>query len=315
MSFQIRIPFNLPMSSSLSDNVLAAHREVQRKFGRNLLRLQQYELLLKTLVSERLTAGPAAELRSIQEQRKDEVSKKTLGQVVGELTESYITQPLPSSESDEFDQQLGDPTQPWVSLSIRIEMEEGGLNRTRQRLAELVDLRNDLVHHFLETHDVWTESGCLAADAHLDDSFKLIDAQYKELRQLAEHISEMRTDMGAFINSPEFRDFAKHGIMPDGAGVFWDSSTIVRLLRDAEDPLAQDGWTELRRAIDHIGKKEPEHTPKRYGCNSWRQVLHESKQFEVRKDQATPGAPTKIWYRSRRNNDAYSGLSGQRLAV
>jgi hypothetical protein len=47
--------------------------------------------------------------------------------------------------------------------------------------------------------------------------------------------------------------------------------------------------------LSHVGDR----TPTRYGCSSWRHLLHESEQFEVRREQATPGEPTLTWYRSR----------------
>ena len=166
-------------------------------------------------------------------------------------------------------------------------------------VADLVNLRNELVHHFLEKHDIWTEAGCQIADAYLDDGFKQIDAHYEELREWAKHNLAMREQMAGFSKTPEFRDFFVHGIMPGGAGVFWASSTIVNLLRDAEEAIAKDGWTFLQDAIDYIRQNEPEHTPTRYGCSSWRHLLHESEQFEVRREQAAPGQPTLTWYRSR----------------
>jgi hypothetical protein len=69
----------------LPDHVLVLHREVQRKFGRNLLRLQQYEKLIKTIVAEHDIAGTSSELNSIRAAKHDAVATKTLGQVVGAL--------------------------------------------------------------------------------------------------------------------------------------------------------------------------------------------------------------------------------------
>lgn len=82
------------------------------------------------------------------------------------------------------------------------------------------------------------------------------------------------------------------GIAPDGQ-VHWPMSGIVSSLREAEVALAQggqDGWTVLNAAIAWQRQHAPEQTPKRYGCSSWRQVLHESGQFEVRKQAPAEGA-------------------------
>ncbi len=166
-------------------------------------------------------------------------------------------------------------------------------------MSYLVNLRNELVLHFLEKHDIWTEEGCLTAGIHLDDCFKQIDTHYGKLRGWAKQNLEARNLMAGFTNSPEFREFFVHGIMPSGAGIFWASSTIVNLLVAAEATFSKDGSTLLQRAIDYIGQHEPEPPPMRYGCSSWHHVLHESEQFEVRREQPAPGIPTVTCYRSR----------------
>lgn len=282
-----------------NEAVIPLQREVQRKFGRNLLALQQFERLVKGLVAEQDVAGPIGELPSIRARQIEAVSKKTLGQVVGDLTGNFITPTLGQPDTEPSDEPPVDPKQPWFSVSFRMAMAESDHLETQQKLADLVGLRNDLVHHFLEKYDIWTEPGCLAADVYLDDCFKLIDAHYQELKGWAQHNLDTRAQMGSFMKTPEFRDFFVHGIFPGGAGVSWASCTIVNLLRDAEAALAKDGWTFLKHATEFIRKQDAEHTPKRYGCSSWRQVLHESKQFEIRKELPALGLPVETWYRTR----------------
>lgn len=282
-----------------SDHFPSIQREIQRKFGRNLIRLQQYERLIKALVAEHDIAGPIDELHSIKARQIEAVSKKTLGQVVGDLTGAYIAPVIPESASLHDDGHPGDPDVAWAKISFKIEMKEDDFKETERKLADLVNLRNELVHHFLEKHDIWTEEGCLTAGTYLDDCFKQIDTHYERLRGWAKHNLEAHDLIAGFTQSPGFHDFLAHGVMPGGAGVFWASSTIVNLLLDAEATFSKDGWTLLQHAIDYVGQHEPEHTPMRYGCSSWRQVLHESEQFEVRREQPAPGIPTVTWYRSR----------------
>lgn len=64
-------------------------------------------------------------------------------------------------------------------------------------------------------------------------------------------------------------------------------------------PFSAATRTNLADAIAFIGARHPDHTPKRYGCSSWRQVLHESKLFDVRRDKAMDAAPGATWYRPR----------------
>jgi len=293
-------PVYYPMTkSSLPENVITLHREVHRKFGRNLLRLQQYEKLVKILVAEQTLSGNVNDLGNARSLRHETVANKTLGQVVGDLVGNFIAPAKTTTDSIDNDEDECDPTLPFFQANFRIEFSEENFKRTKQNLTNLVDLRNELVHHFLDKHDLMTEPGCLAADAYLDECFKQIDAYWIELQQWAKHSDDLRTQLASYMKTPEFRDFIKHGIMPGNAGVLWASCTIVNLLRDAEAALAKEGWTLLSNAIAYIGMREAEHTPKKYGCSSWRHVLHESKQFELRKVQVSPVLPTEIWYRSR----------------
>jgi hypothetical protein len=272
------------------DSIAEAQREVQRKLGRTLLRIQQLEIMVKSMVAHSVVEGESGDMRGFLNKRKQDVANKTLGQVVGGLKTDILS--LPRNEKDEQQEHHGDPTKFWFRMSFRIEMSPEELQRTHQELAELVELRNELVHHFIEIHDIWTEAGCAIADAYLDDCFRVIDQRLEGLRKIAQRQIEA-------MQSGEVKDFVLHGILPSGAGAIWSSCTIVNLLREAEAALAVDGWTPLARAIEYISSREPSHTPKRYGCSSWRQVLHESGVFTIRRDQSGPGAATETWYCSR----------------
>lgn len=55
------------------------------------------------------------------------------------------------------------------------------------------------------------------------------------------------------------------------------------------------------KAIAWIALAAPGQTPAKYGCVSWRQVLHAIKLFDMRKAPSeNPGGPRRIWYRARR---------------
>lgn len=282
---------------SQPENIAEAQREVQRKLGRNLLRIQQLEIMLKSMVAHSVVESESGDMHSFLNKRKQNVAKKTLGQVVGDLTTDVLA--LQANEEEQQQEHHRDPTKIWFRTSFRIEMSPEDHQRTQQGLAELVELRNELVHHFIEIHDIWTEAGCASADAHLDDCFRLIDQRFEELREFAQHQDEARRMIANAMQSGEFTDFLLHGILPGGIGAIWSSCTIVNLLRDAEVALAVDGWTPLARAIEYISSREPSHTPKRYGCSSWRQVLHESARFTVRREQSEPGKAKETWYCSR----------------
>jgi hypothetical protein len=68
----------------------AQHREVQRLLGRCLLRLQQYERLMKAIVAYHNLSGPAHALEKIRAARIDDASTKTLGTLGGQLSGSCV---------------------------------------------------------------------------------------------------------------------------------------------------------------------------------------------------------------------------------
>lgn len=277
-----------------TDDVPDLQPIVQRKLGRCLLRLQQYERLLKAMVADGELSGLADRLHTIREQKIACVQKKTMGTLVGILTESFLTLLPRNEEESQMEADAGD--QNWFSYRCQLEMPAEHYEATKAALKELVDLRNELVHHFLERFDLWSESGCQAADGFLEESYETINRHCLNLQSWAKHMNEARAKMASVMQSQAFSDVID-GIRGDGS-VDWPGSGICCCLREAENKCAIDGWTRLETAILWIGSTYPEQTPKRYGCSSWRHILNESRQFEIRKLQADNERIT-VWYRSK----------------
>lgn len=219
------------------DPPLELQRDVQRKLGRCLLRLQQYEILLKALVAHGDIAGPPAELQSVKDAQVANAQKKTLGTLVGMLTERHLTS---AEEDDGADEPQGDGGL-WFRFRFRVGLDANQHQATTAALKELVDLRNELVHHFLQRFNIWEPQGCRAADAYLDASYETIDGHYLTLRGWAQGMDEARTAMASFMRAAAFQDLLFNGIAPDGT-VDWPASGVVRCLREAQIRFATEGW-------------------------------------------------------------------------
>ena len=285
------------MSEIQGDPAAPLRLEVQQKLGRCMMRLQQYELLVKRLVSSQVTIAQSIGAEGAQAKTTKDVSTKTLGQVVGELTGSILV----VENSDPNDQEIDvliDPSQIWVRSSFHLVFGTNEHEQMKAELAELVDLRNDLVHHFIETYDVWSETGCHAADVYFQECYAKIDAQFLRLRGWANGIQNTMAIHASFMASAEFELFLDE-MLVDGQGIDWPSSEIVGLLRGAELNYAKEGWTSIGDAIANIKANHPDQTPKKYGCSSWRHVIHESKLFEIRKTPTAASGDVQVWYRSR----------------
>ena len=282
--------------SSQPESLVGAQREVHRKLGRNLFRIQQLEVLLKAMVTFSVVGGESSDPHAFMEKRKRDVGTMTLGRVAKDLTTGLLVVPKDDARQTEPEESAA----PSFHAMVQLEMSPEEHRDRQKRLEQLVRLRNELVHHFVESYDITTLEGCARADAYLDDCFRVINEHGDEAKLLALRLERVRRETLRVMESEEFENFFVHGILPGDAGVEWGRCTIVELLRDAENEHAVDGWTPLEAAIKYIAMREPGHAPRRYGCSSWRQVLHESKQFHIRREQANQGVVTVTWYRSRK---------------
>ncbi|MOA34240.1 hypothetical protein D3C78_1556010 [compost metagenome] len=116
---------------------------------------------------------------------------------------------------------------------------------------------------------------------------------------MAKAMDEVRQEVGAFFASDEGSDMLVYGIMPGGAPMHWPSTAIVQWLLNAEHACAINGWTRLTDAIHRIEQRNEGLTPRKYGCTTWRQVVHESKLFQTERRREQQAGESVLWYRSK----------------
>ena len=253
-------------------------REVQRLLGRCMLRLQQYEQLMKTLLAHHEMAGPVDTLEAHRSSRVEKLSDKSLGHLVKVLFETYV---VPDGFERELLPESSTPTdRVSFAFSHRVTMEPERLAEVRNAVEELVKVRNDLVHHLMEQFDLWTDDGCFAAISHLTAIYDRIDKHYVELEAWAGQMDTARSMMAQFMQSDAFREMLVNGIAPDGS-FDWPATGIVSVLRESTKRLAVEGWTSLEDAQAWVQANHPKQTPETYGCRSWPQVLSESSLFDL----------------------------------
>jgi hypothetical protein len=274
---------------------------IEQKFGRCLLLLQTYEYLLKKLAIDHKVSGTVADLASFQENRARSFASKTLGQVVGELTGTFLAENSPDAPETkaETDSPPESESRDWVSYEHTIQMSPENFAQAKLDWAELVELRNQLVHHFIERFDLATESGCHAAVEYLDECHESIERHYQKLLQRSASFESIRSLSAAIMQTPQIQDLLLHGISPNGE-VLWAMSTIVKLLSDAEKACgSRAGWTSLDDAKQWILARRPDQKPEKYHCHSWQQVLQDSGLFLIEKRKDAEGSARRHWYRSK----------------
>lgn len=275
------------MTGSSDDNLQALQREVQRLLGDCLIRLQQYELLMKAIVAEHDMSGSTRSGNGGQLTPTTDTNGKMLGQLTNILLGSFLTD---DEEAGVLQRSPEDG-----SSSVRVRIHLGLLPDERAQvesdLKEFVRLRNHLVHHFVEQHDLKSLDGCRVAAVALTTASGEITYHFDNLRGWAEDLVRTKQRAAEVFNSDRWRNALIHG------EILWPYTVIVIALHEAATELALDGWTPVTKAVEWVSARYPEELPEHYGCRSWQQVLHESGLFELRPRQ--PGERRATWYRAK----------------
>jgi hypothetical protein len=220
---------------------------------------------------------------------------------VGELTEKYFQPTLLEPAKAQPDAGPDDDEHPagWTRFQMSVSMPPDAHAKLKTELQELVDMRNDLVHHFVEGQDLISEEGCIAADMYLEACYAEVERHLLSLKGWATSMNEAKLSMASFIASPEFKGFLFAELSPSISQREAGLPGLIELLRRAEELSGQDGWTSLNLAIDFARNIAPEETPKRHSFGSWRHVLRDAQTFDVRREPAVPSGIMETWYRSR----------------
>jgi hypothetical protein len=297
------------MADLADEEAKALQGDVQRLLGRCMLQLQQYERLLKAMIADHKISGVPQDLAAAREMRVDSLARQTLGHLLKELVDSFLGSAASDTLPDMTTDSTGGPST--VSIRVGVNLAEDDLARTVDDLGTLLDLRNNLVHHFIEQHDLWTAEGCRLAQTALDAAYERIDQSYGRLTEWAQDMDRTRQHFCEFAQSAAFRDLVVHGIAPDGT-VDWPSSSLVSGFREAARALAGDQgeWVSVADAGKWLVEKYPDQSPSRFGCKTWQQALQESRLFDLRherksgrrviffKERANPkftDAPERTW--------------------
>lgn len=275
------------MSPSPNVELRALQASVQQRLGQCVVQLQAYEGLIKTILAECEVSGTANDLGG--EARVADTGRKTLGLLVGQLMGSFLT----AEVSDSAPESEPKPADGLASFRVRIQIgiPADDFAKIESDLKDFVCLRNELIHHFIERHDLTTVAGCRFAEGALVAAYSRIERHFDDLRQWAQDLIQTRQQFADFLGSDMVRDILVSGKVP------LSLTPIVAALREAAAELAVDGWAPVVEASELLLSRHPDELPANYGCRSWRQVLQESGAFELRYRE-TEGSRA-AWYRER----------------
>ncbi|AXI50462.1 MULTISPECIES: OST-HTH/LOTUS domain-containing protein [unclassified Sulfitobacter] len=259
--------------------------EIERLLGQCLLRLQAFELRLKAIVATHRLSGPADLLEQLRAQRIDETRRKTMGGLVGDLMGNVL---VPEGQQGLRDEAEDAPA---FSFLMQIALPADEFSRIEAEHRKLTAKRNALVHHFLEEHDLLSEEGCRVAKRDISGIIERVTRADKKLDVLAADMDQVRKVFAEHLASPDVRDWFVSGRHP------WRLTTIAGALHQAATALSQDGWTSVEAATTWITARCPDERPESHGCRTWRQLIHETRLFDlqIRRENGRRQA----WYRPR----------------
>lgn len=261
------------MTEASQDKLRALQAQVEQKLGRCLLRFQAYETAVKALLGHHKFTALLSHMDGDTPNTSD-VSRKTLGSLVKQLLTDFL---ISESKVDSFGAlKQNEPTGASVSFQFQISIADNEWTQLDANLRDFVNLRNDLVHHFFERHDLKSSEGCLAAEEALDDACDRIEGHIKMLREWLEDMSQTKSMAAKYIGSDAIMKFLVNGEVP------WSDLKVIAIFRDVAASVSYDGWTPISEALKLILIRCPDELPTNYGCVSWNQVLHESRLFTLR---------------------------------
>lgn len=286
------------MSDECDKTTEELRSQVFEALGRCVLNLQKYELGMKEFLSLSVLGGNKETWKTNLLERKSHYSTKTLGQLIADLTGSHVlTEGEAEPKSAINDQPIPEPTLPEFETKMSLIVDQEEHQTLLDDLAYLVTTRNDLVHHFLQRFPLVDHNSCRQAIDHLETVQEMLKSHMERLQRWDQTRVAGMSALKDFLHSPEFTAWIKFGFIP-GEEINWPSAGVVEELKRAESLLSKDGWTDLSLAIEVIKNQNPDLTPKAHGCASWRNLLHTSGLFDIRRERGH-GATSITYYRSR----------------
>lgn len=261
--------------------------EVLRRVGRNLVIFQQVEQALKFLTTHARFHAPAREFAERFDRHTRTIHKKTMGQLAGSLEDFLLDQPDAAPEDIEQE----DIDHAWFGFRFSIETDTETVARCGRELKDLVDRRNELVHHFLPRWQTSIVGEPSAALSWLDDQREAAVAVLDRLRTWAHTVEAASREHAAFLTSGD-------GQREIELFLLRSSRLVVMLGQVAMATPRADGWTLLSTAGNLIKRDSPEELQdlrKRFGQASLKAIMLATELFDVTEETTANGGTRTIY--------------------
>jgi hypothetical protein len=274
------------IKSAPNADIEVMRNEVLRKIGRNLLLFQQMEGMLKFLIANGAIAGYASDLPAVQKRRAEAISKRTMGQLVGEFLETHLGEEADKQDGPEELREI------WISFRFRVETDAAYVEERRAALADIVAERNDLIHHFLPRWDPQSVESTQEADRYLECQREKALVELEVLRGMVKALEDGRRTFGEFVASGEWkRQFHLEGLR---------QSRLVILLGDIAQQIGRDdGCVLLNTAGELLRQHAPEEfalMAQRLGHKTLKSLILATEIFDIVEEPTKKGG-VRVMYR------------------
>ncbi len=272
----------------MTPDIEEQRNEVLRKIGRNVVLYQQFEVMLKLLVTHGQISGYACDLKDIKEKQKNKVMKQTLGMVTGQFVENT------HAEHQEVEEELPELLEKGghISFSFRVQTDEDGYLKTKENLAKIVKERNDLIHNLPLNFNLNTIESLREAEQYLDDQRENLLPEHDRVKQYLKAMDEGRKKLAEYIASDVF---LKQWQLEDLREEY-----VVKLLgRIIEVAKRDDGWTLVVHAGQLLHQNAPDQLKaikKKYKCKTLKDLILMTEIFDI-DEEPTPKGGSRSVYR------------------
>ena len=156
--------------------------------------------------------GTANELKAFMGKLEESVAKKSMGLVAKELFQSVFGEPKNIEAPD-------NPVEPWVSFRYSIDMKKEDVESLEQALANIIEERNNLIHHNARKYDLKTIVGCQLFADELEAQNERVKAMFLTLDGFIERALKVRKAVAEYMDTEEFRDFILGERVPENQDI------------------------------------------------------------------------------------------------
>ena len=249
----------------MTPDIEELRNEVLRKIGRNVVLYQQFEVMLKLLVSYGKFSGYVCDLQDTKENQKSRVMKQTLGQVAGQFLENT------HGEYQEVNRELTELKEKkmHMSFSFQVQADEDYYMKTKENLAKIVKERNELIHNLPLNFNLNDIESLKEAEQYLDTQRENLLPEHDTVKQYLKTLDEARKELAEYIASGEMQ---RHWELEDLRQEY-----VVKLLsRIIEVAKRDDGWTLVVHAGQLLHQNAPDQTKaikKKYKCKTLKDLI------------------------------------------